>query len=99
MLKKHHLVYLLLILFFACEKDDEVIKEDINLKLSISLPQFGGVVLEANYTGLNQKEISESGFLLSTQQTPGFNNSILVDGKMIDEVHFKQAKALLELVK
>jgi citrate lyase subunit beta/citryl-CoA lyase len=35
-------------------------------------------------------------YLKSTKKGKG---ATTVDGKMIDEVHFKQAKALLELVK
>ncbi len=86
MLKNFFYVYILLFLVLSCQKDDPTPPdEEINLTVFVSVPQPGGVNLKANYTGLNQSEITESGFLISSQNVPNFNNSFLVEGIIIND--------------
>ncbi|MFG6685943.1 IPT/TIG domain-containing protein [Mariniflexile sp. HNIBRBA6329] len=71
------------LLVFSCQKDDPTpTPEAINLTLSVSVPQNGGVNLKATYTGLDLNNISESGFLLSNQPVPTLNNSIIIQSKI-----------------
>lgn len=85
---KKNLIYILLLLIIACQSDNETIKEEVKLNLQISIPQLGGVTLKANYTGLNQEDITESGFLISSEPIPNFKNSFVVNGKIISD-HFE----------
>ena len=82
MFNKSILFFLFLFLAIGCQTDDSTGKEEINLNLLISVPQSGGVVLKANFSGLKPSKITKSGFLISTQQMPDFNNAILVNGKI-----------------
>ncbi|UKM63514.1 IPT/TIG domain-containing protein [Flavobacteriaceae bacterium GSB9] len=83
MLKNFFYASILLFLGFSCQKDDPITTpEAINLELSVSVPQTGGVNLKATYSGLKLSQISESGFLLSNQPVPTLNNSIIVESKI-----------------
>ena len=79
MLKNFFLMFILLIQIVACQTED-IIKEEANIELSISVPESAGVKFKASFLGFSQDVISESGFLISSQPNVTFENSIVLIG-------------------